>query len=163
MNQKIIIAVIVILLLAVGGWFLINAMNAPADQTNQQTNTNGQQQNPVVDVEVGVNPPVPASHEVIYTDAGYAPTTLTIKTGDTVVFKNQSSGGMWTGSAMHPTHTAYSGTNVQQHCPDLENDDFDECKSDQPGNSWSFTFKKAGEWGYHNHVKSNHFGKIIVQ
>src|SRR3989344_2330311 len=33
----------------------------------------------------------PKTHEVTYTDAGYAPTELKIKVGDTVVFRNESS------------------------------------------------------------------------
>jgi plastocyanin len=105
----------------------------------------------------------PTTHEVVYSNNGYSPTELIVKAGDTVVFKNQSSAGMWTASALHPSHTVYSGTSLQAHCPDASNVTFDECKSAQPGESWSFTFNKKGSWGYHNHVQAGHFGKIIVE
>ena len=84
-----------------------------------------------------------------YTDAGFSPANLTVKVGDTVTFKNQSSADMWVASAMHPTHSVYNGTTLQQHCPDPENNDFDQCQSGGAGTSWSFTFTKAGSFGYH--------------
>ena len=88
---------------------------------------------------------------------------LTIKVGDTVTWKNQSTQANWVGSAMHPNHILYSGTTLQEHCPDVDNSDFDQCQADKNGDSWSFTFKKAGTWGYHNHMNVKHFGKIIVE
>ena len=83
--------------------------------------------------------------------------------GDMVVFKNQSSAKMWVASAMHPTHIVYGGTSLQAHCPDNENNAFDQCQSNSSGESWEFTFNKSGEWGYHNHSSAQHFGKIIVR
>ena len=94
---------------------------------------------------------------VIYTDSGYSPKSLTIKKGETVVFKNESSRGMWTASAMHPTHNGYPTTGG------CLGSTFDECEAIQPGGSWSFKFDFAGSWGYHNHVSASHFGKIIVE
>ncbi len=167
MNKKVII--IVALIVIVGGYFLVNGMNKNtlSEQTNvpndNQANTN-QEVVPVVNVEVESNAgKTTTSYEVVYTDAGYYPSALTVKAGDMVTFKNQSSGGMWVGSVMHPTHVVYSGTTLQQHCPDTTNTSFDECKNAQSGESWSFTFAKAGSWGYHNHSNSRHFGKITVE
>src|SRR3989344_5462020 len=102
-------------------------------------------------------------YEIIYTDSGYSPSELTIKIGDTVTWKNESSSGMWTASAMHPTHTLYSGTSLEEHCKNNQSDSFDECSSIKSGESWSFTFEKQGTWPYHNHVQTGHFGKIIVK
>ncbi|OGZ64241.1 MAG: hypothetical protein A3A98_02565 [Candidatus Staskawiczbacteria bacterium RIFCSPLOWO2_01_FULL_40_39] len=161
MNKYIIPGIIVIALLA-GGYFVFTSNNLAglSQNPNQQSSEVQQQLNGTVENTVTV---VPANHEVIYTDPGYSPSELIIKIGDTVTFKNQSSREIWTGSAMHPVHTAYSGTSLQQHCPDPSNTSFDQCKSEQPGTSWSFTFTKAGTWGYHNHVNASHFGKIIVK
>ena len=155
--NKIIIAVIGVAVVAIGGYFLITATNrpnAPAEQANQQ------EENPIVEI---ILDPVSKTHEVAYTDGGYAPGSLTIKKGDTVVFKNQSSAKMWVASAMHPTHIVYGGTSLQAHCPDNENNAFDQCQSNSSGESWEFTFNKSGEWGYHNHSSAQHFGKIIVR
>ncbi|OGZ68418.1 MAG: hypothetical protein A3D44_00555 [Candidatus Staskawiczbacteria bacterium RIFCSPHIGHO2_02_FULL_42_22] len=163
MSRNLIIAIVIVVVL-VGGYFLFQAnvasqtpsqQPAVTENTDTTTNTPPETSEPVTEI--------PKTHEVIYTDSGYSPSSLTIKAGDTVTFKNQSSAQIWTGSAMHPVHAVYSGTTLQQHCPDVENDDFDECKGDASGTSWSFTFNKTGSWGYHNHVNSSHFGKIIVQ
>jgi len=165
MSKNLIIAIIVVVVLAVGGWWLYSSNMAtaptfttqPTEQTGEVDNT--AQANPMVDVEVVVA----KTHEVIYTNSGYSPSQLTIKVGDTVVFKNQSTTSLWTASGMHPVHSAYSGIALQQHCPDPENNDFDQCKAEAPGASWSFTFTKAGTWGYHDHMSSMNFGKIIVE
>ena len=166
MNKTVIIVVAVLVVL-VGGYFVVTGMDkaTPNTPANTQVNENDNQDTqPVVNVEVESDAEVTiTTHQVVYTNSGYSPSALTVKAGDTVVFKNQSSGNVWTGSAMHPSHTVYGGTALQQHCPDAENDDFDQCKSEGPGTSWSFTFKKAGAWGYHNHMNSTHFGKITVQ
>ena len=158
--KKIIIGIIVILIVLLGGYFLFFnktpdtqnlATIEPISSQTQNSQQEGQQTGQV------------KANEVIYTDAGYAPAEITVKMGDTVVFKNESSQGMWTASANHPSHTIYSGAFLQQHCPDTSNTSLDECKSVQPGESWSFTFTKAGTWFYHNHVNSSKFGKVIVQ
>ncbi len=170
MNKNLVIIGVIAVLL-IGGYFAYQAINKPVatvsdNQQKQQpsgetkTNDNQDQTNPIV---VGVDVNVGQTHEIIYTDAGYSPSMLTIKVGDTVTWKNQSSAGDWVGSAMHPTHTVYSGTTLQQHCPDTSNTSFDECKADKSGESWSFTFTKAGAWGYHNHVNAKHFGKVTVE
>lgn len=166
MNKNIVPGIVIAVLLA-SGYFLYQGMNktpAPtstSQETNNQPATDASNQNNGVDLNVQIG--ISKTYDVIYTDSGYAPSELAIKAGDTVTFKNQSSHNMWTASAMHPSHTMYSGTSLQQHCPDTANTSFDECKNDQPGTSWSFTFTKKGTWGYHNHVAANRFGKIIVE
>ena len=112
---------------------------------------------------VNENPVVTGGNVVTLTDGGYVPSTLTIKKGDTVTFKNESSVAMWTASAMHPAHTGYSGTSLSEHCPDAANTSFDACRGYQPGESWSFTFNKVGSWGYHNHLSPSQWGKVIVE
>jgi plastocyanin len=93
-------------------------------------------------------PPVPGS-EVIYTDSGFSPANLGVKVGDTVTFKNGSSGQMWVASNPHPIHTDLSG--------------FDAKRGYAPGESYSYTFVKPGVWGYHNHLKSSYSGHVTVQ
>ena len=97
--------------------------------------------------------------EVSYTNQGFFPTEVSIKVGDTVNFVNNSSEDMWVGSAMHPDHALYSGTDLKDHCPDTSGTAFDQCGK---GNEYSFTFTKIGSWGYHNHSNASRFGKVIV-
>ena len=170
MNKNIITIIIVVILVA-GGYFLYqNMASAPAlNQNNQPTNapqdttTQDQDNGTGGQMSAGVDVLIPKTWQVNYTDAGYSPSTLTIKAGDTVMFKNESSVDVWTASAMHPEHVLYSNTSLSQHCPDVENDDFDQCQSRGAGTSWSFTFNKTGAFGYHNHMKATHFGKIIIE
>lgn len=172
--KKIIIAILVIIALGFIGYFVFKDSNSP----NLQSNENQESDLPSKEDEVKPNFDIEVEstsgnssggliitqiHEITYTDAGYLPKELKIKLGDTITWKNQSSVGSWVGSALHPTHTVYSGTSLQEHCPDTANTSFDECKSSQPGESWSFTFNKKGTWRYHNHVMPSHSGSIIVE
>lgn len=163
MDNKVIIGIIIVAVVLLGGWFFITAMNE--EPSNQQTNTNEQVNNkeeePVIDVEVSL--PGGKTHEVSYTNAGYSPAEVKIKSGDKVKFINNSTRNTWPASAMHPTHAVYSGTNLQAHCPDNENDDFDACKDLKPGESWDFTFNKKGTWAYHDHSNPTYFGKVVVE
>jgi len=159
MKKSILISIILIVILAIAGYLLFIA-NREVNQDLSMSELGNQQQSEENKQEsVNQNGKM---YEVIYTDSGYSPSELKIKLGDTVTWKNESSSEMWIASAMHPTHTVYSGTSLQEHCPDPENNDFDQCRPNKPGESWSFTFQKTGTWNYHNHV-GNHFGKIIVQ
>ena len=159
-----IFVIIIVVALGLGGiyWYLsgtgsestpVTMDNEDANQANETGNNETSTQGGTENKEVTVT----------YTDSGYSPKTLTVKVGTAVTFKNESSGNMWTASAMHPTHIVYSGTALKDHCPDTANTSFDGCRAGPPGSSWSFTFNKVGEWGYHNHVDASMFGKIIVE
>src|SRR3989344_3384939 len=158
MKKNIIILIIIIALALVGFLLFMGNSNINQESSTNQLDNQQQETSPTGD---GITE-TSKTYEVIYTDSGYSHSELTNQTGDTVVWKNQSSGEMWTASAMHPTHIVYSQTSLSEHCPDPENTSFDQCKSANPGESWSFMFEKTGTWGYHNHV-GNNFGKIIVQ
>lgn len=107
--------------------------------------------------------PAPQSHVVAYTDSGYSPASLTIKRGDTVVWRNNSSRGMWTASAIHPTHKIYPGTDIAKCEDQADGSMFDACANLSSGQSWSFIFDHGGTWRYHNHTFSAHTGTIIVE
>jgi len=103
------------------------------------------------------------SVEIMYTDGGFTPTTLNIAKGATVRFVNKSSRDVWPASALHPSHTVYDSTSLSEHCPNADGTAFDACKGVAPGASWSFTFTKAGEWKYHDHLNPRNFGSVIVK
>ena len=104
--------------------------------------------------------PQPKTVEVTYTDQGFSPQELSLNLGDTVTFTNTSTGPMWVGSDAHPTHVLYSGTTLKDHCPDTTDTAFDQCSR---GDTYSFTFTKAGTWKYHNHSKAAFGGTIEVK
>lgn len=181
MSKNVIIAIIIILILLVGGWLLIGR-NEVADIAEEDGDeifcTMDAMQCPDGSF-VGRVPPncefaaCPASTgtpttrgdgpiTVTYTDNGFLPEQITINVGDSVTFVNQSSFEMWVASDEHPTHTHYSGTTRQEHCNNGTSTTFDQCTRGVPGTSWTFTFNKAGAWNYHNHVESDHIGTVTV-
>lgn len=97
---------------------------------------------------------------VSYNDEdGFFPQEVTVKVGGSVTWTNQGGDDMWVATAPHPAHTAYSGTSLQQHCPDTDGNDFDQCAN---GATYTFKFDKAGTFPYHNHSNATKFGRVIV-
>ena len=153
------IIIIVVLLVAVGAYaFSTNRAVAPAGTQDEIATTSV----PVVQEEEDGGP---AFTVITLTDSGFSPATVTVRAGETVRFVNQSSRGMWVGSDDHPTHTEYDGTTTREHCADgaATNGTFDQCASVAAGDSWDYTFERAGTFGYHNHVGASDTGTVIVR
>ena len=100
---------------------------------------------------------------VVYSDSGFSPSELNIKSGDKIVFRNESSRPVWPASALHPTHAVYDGTNFDRHCAEGATPAFDACREVEPGGEWSFTFDKIGTWKYHDHLNASRTGTIVVE
>lgn len=121
------------------------SVNAPVNDnsnTSSNNNTSGQFSDES-DLDNG------QVYQIAYDGKAYAPSNLTIKVGDTVVFKNNSEKSFWPASANHPEHLKYP--------------EFDAKKAIAPGQSFQFKFVKTGEWGFHDHLNPSAFGKITVQ
>ncbi len=91
---------------------------------------------------------VVATASVQYTEGGFAPNTITVKKGTTVVFTNRSQGGMWVASAAHPTHQLLPG--------------FDQKQSVATSGTYQYAFTVVGTWKYHNHVAPEDTGTVVV-
>ncbi len=178
MNKNI-ITIIIVLVVLIGGYFLLRNTNqslptlppTPPENTLTQpskTEKPNLLEEPLNQSQNQEQPSTPIAspqeneqeYVVIYTDNGYLPNTLIIEKGKTVTFKNQSSKPMWTASDLHPSHRVYAGTDLQEHCPDTEGRAFDQCVA---GDIYEFTFNKTGTWKYHNHLNAAHTGTIIVK
>lgn len=94
---------------------------------------------------------------ISYETEGFSPNAITIKKGDAVLFKNESSDDIWPASGPHPAHTTYP---TKGGCIGST---FDACAKIPPGGSWTFTFDIVGTWSYHDHLNSGRTGMIIVQ
>lgn len=87
--------------------------------------------------------------KVNYTSAGFAPKSVTVQKGDTVVFENKTGKAASVASNEHPTHLLYP--------------EFDQYKTDQRGKTeFRFTFEKVGTWAYHDHLNAGMGGTVIV-
>jgi plastocyanin len=80
---------------------------------------------------------------------GFSPSTLTVESGEKVTFENPSDEDKWPASNVHPTHQLYPG--------------FDAENAVLSGESYSFTFERAGSWGYHDHLNPDVQGTIVVE
>lgn len=176
--SKIIITIVAIIIVL--GWYLFSSdkfKTAPSvtllQQDSGQKPSNQQTvSQPTVSESLAPKPtsesslsPTPVVKEkiVTYTNSGFSPSALSVKKGETVIFKNQSSRSMWPASAMHPTHRVYSDTSLDEHCPDTTSMAFDACAGILPGNSWKFLFNKTGTWKYHDHLSPTNYGAIVVE
>lgn len=160
---------IVLVLIIAGGlwWYFAGDTLMPAPQTETE-NTNGSaatttgtgtsQENPG-----GASSPADAT-TITYAGQGYSPASVTIPVGGAVTFVNNSSVDMWPAVDEHPTHTQYDATARAEHCAASYTgpSPFDACRRVPAGESWSFTFTKAGTWKYHDHVDASKRGTIIV-
>ena len=118
------------------------------EETKNEQVTEGTVTKTEISTETESTQTTPSTYEVVYGAEGFSPSTIEIKIGDTVVFKNESGKGMWIASDPHPIHN--------------ENPEFDAGISTANGNSWSFTFTKDGTFSYHNHLNSSFKGKVVV-
>lgn len=90
--------------------------------------------------------------EMIIGASGVSQNNLTVKTGDTVLFKNTDLILHWPASGPHPTHLG---------CPG-----FDSRRGLKQGESFSFTFMKTTVCSFHDHLNagnSNYNGTITVK
>lgn len=97
---------------------------------------------------------------VAYTGSGFQPSTITIEQGETVTWVDRSGGQMWVATDVHPSHTVYPGSSIQDCGTSQEEQMFDQCEA---GDSYSFTFEETGEWDYHNHRNARHGGTVVVE
>lgn len=167
--NKFIVIVIAIAVIAAGGYFLLrDGLRDIQPQTGETTETPQQPaapetQTPPANADQSRIQPMTQPITVIYTDSGFSPKELTITTGETVVFKNQSSKNFWPASAFHPTHKAYPGSDIEKCKTAPAGSLFDACHGIAPGSSWQFRFDIPGNWKYHDHLNSSAFGAVITQ
>ena len=154
------IVIIVIILLALGffAYSMTSEDNGPTGTATTSDATPG-----IVDT---VLPPTATSTTPItitYDGDSFSPDNVTVPVGTTVTWTNDSSDRMWIGSNEHPTHTRYDGTAASEHCANgtaTSPSVFDQCGA---GTEYTFTFTKAGTWGYHNHANSSAGGTVTVR
>lgn len=169
MNNKLIVGLLIVIAGLGLGWYMLKDGYTTNNTTNMETTVTPSPLTTGTIIEIT---PFPSTREsgtdtdkggvpstdkptsegkgvfVAYTDSGYTPVSLTVKKGTMVTFVNQSGKGMWTASAVHPTHQVLPG--------------FDELKADAKGESYEYTFVKVGTWKYHNHVAPSDMGTVIV-
>ncbi len=86
---------------------------------------------------------------VVLTDTGFVPQNIRILKGATVTFSTTRESEFWPASNPHPSHFLLTGFDPKAPIPS--------------GDTWSYTFRDAGVWGYHDHVRSYFVGIVYVE
>lgn len=145
------IAVIVAVLIIAGGAFVIMKKNdnkKSTTNTTSQTTNNAPANNASDNSQPANNQSSPAAATITYSDSGFSPSKITVKSGDKVEIKNTSSHSMQFDSNPHPVHTDDPELNVGVVAA---------------GQSMTFTVTTKGTFGYHNHLDSSQTGSIVVE
>ncbi len=87
--------------------------------------------------------------EITYNGKQYTPKSLSVKSGDVVIFKNASTVPFWPASGSHPAHTAYP--------------EFDPKKPVPAGGTFEFKFIRTGTWSFHDHLNPSTGGSVVVE
>ena len=89
---------------------------------------------------------------VTFSDSSVTPSTVTIKSGESLTWVNNSSKKVQVASANHPTHTLNKELTNGEFVAELV-----------PGASATVTLTKTGTWGYHDHLNQSVTGKVVVE
>lgn len=153
MGTKIIIGVVVLGVLIAGMVYFSRSAVAPTNGESVTGVDSVSSTMPVPgesDVEEHIVQVQDDANEVVVemTSAGFFPSTVTVKIGDTLKFINNDSRPRWPASAVHPIHSCYPG--------------FDSRGSVASGDSFSFTASVAKTCGFHDHLNTGLRGTLTV-
>lgn len=164
MNRTITIIVAVVVILALGYYWYTQrgGNNAPQTENVSSSAQTSPAQTETPSAATGTGSVTSKTVTVRYTRDGFFPATVTINKGDTIMFVDETGGGVWIASNPHPGHEGYDGTTRSEHCASGYTGPapLDQCSA---GTSYSFTFEKTGTWGYHNHRNYTETGTIAVR
>ncbi len=80
---------------------------------------------------------------VTYTESGFSPSTITVKAGESITFRNESNSVMWVKSETQGGFDAGAGV--------------------AKGGVYTFKFSQAGTWTFTNNTHMQHQGTIVVE
>jgi plastocyanin len=149
MNRAV-VAIVIVVVLIIGGLALANKndnKNTPAANNNSSNSQNQTQPSN----NSGNNSQAAdqsQANTITYSNNGFSPSSLTVKSGTTITIKNTSSNSLQFSSDPHPVHTDDPELNLGVI---------------SPGQSQTLTVTKTGTHGYHNHLNPSDTGTIIVQ
>jgi plastocyanin len=147
MNKKATIAIVIAVIVILGILGLV-LMNGSDDTTTPTTTTPTTTNDTNTDTSSGTGTTTSSAATISYTDNGFNPDSLTVKSGTVVTVKNDSSQDLQFSSDPHPVHT--------------ENPELNE-EVISSGQRSTFTVTKTGTFGYHNHLDENDTGTLVVQ
>ncbi len=160
MSRSLIMGLIAAILIAGGGFLVLgmdnddstnNSATAPTTAPTQSDRSSSTTPPTASDTPANTtdsNEGDAAAATISYTDNGFSPDSVNVKSGDTVTVENTSEDNVQFNSDDHPTHTENSELNVGMVAA---------------GDAKSFTVTKKGSFGFHNHLNSSQKGTISVE
>lgn len=152
MSRNALIAIATVVIVVLGGLFFISAKKSQpssSPQTQTPTYTRVESSTPSPAATASASARQTSKNVVTITSAGFSPKNITIKAGETVVWKNQDSLMHTVNSSPHPSHTDYPPLNSVGQI--------------SAGEEKSFTFEKTGTYKYHDHLNPSLVGSVTVQ
>jgi plastocyanin len=148
MRNTIIGAIVLIIVVAgAGALVLRNNKNSSSSSSNSTHSTTSKTSNNQSTDETS-NSPAAEAVTITYSDNGFSPSTVIVKSGGKVTVKNTSSELVQFDSDPHPVHTDDTELNIG---------------TVQPGDSQTITVTTTGSHGYHNHLNPSMTGTIVVK
>ena len=137
-----ILVLIVIAVIGVGGFLILKDNDDSSESANQaQTSSNEAQ------TSQDEQKPTTEANTITYTDDGFSPESLNVKSGTTIMVRNNSSRTLDFASNEHPTHKINPDMNIGII---------------EPGESKTFTIS-AGAWSYHDHLNPGATGTLTAE
>lgn len=143
MSRNVIIGIVVVVVL-IGGYFLLSPKSQPAAPQTPETATSTESAAP----QATEGAMMGEQMAVTISASGFVPKAVTVKVGDSVTWENTDSANHTVNSDPHPTHTLYPFLNVGVV---------------KAGEKKSVTFDKAGTYTYHDHLNPSLTGSVTVQ
>lgn len=148
-RNTILIVALVTVVAFVAGFLLKGGMD---DNEDVATPTPSVSVSPTLSATVPPPSYTPRLHTVTFTPTGVSPSSLTIRAGDAVRFRNDTAAEVWPASDPHPAHTGCVG--------------FDSRRGLRFGEEYTLTFPTAKTCTYHSHLDAFNRalqGTIIVR
>ena len=155
--KGIIIAVIIVVVIGAFAWFFFASNQtkteepAATTQSGSESSTDTSENQNDNDL-TGQKNEIKEGSTVTYSDSGFSPQSVTVKSGENITWVNDSNSTVQVGSANHPTHTINQQITGDEFVIELA-----------PGESKTVQLTKAGNWGYHDHLKPSMTGSITVE
>lgn len=143
MTKQIIASILISIIILIGAIFFISTRQKTASPSSQVTVT--PTPTSIVDIvkELKKN-----EVNISFTDKGFVPQTVTIKSGMAIRWKNESGETASVNSDDHPANRKFPELNLGRFAKN---------------ESLTHTFSKPGTYTYHNHLTPTQKGTIIVQ
>lgn len=150
MSRNVSLVIVVILVLLIGGWFVMRSKSTtPTPATTPATTVESAPTPQATSTPAASEGAVMKTEKLVtITTAGFTPKDITIKAGENVTWMNSDTIDHTVNSAPHPTHTIYPPLNLN---------------TIKPGEKKSLTFPTAGTFKYHDHLNPSLFGSVTVQ